>query len=263
MHLKISCFGKNGLCGGGMKIWKDKEVKDLFCAVEECKSGARPLCEAFKKHAKAYGRKPNSVRNYYYKDVENLKADKARVETLQIDLSRHVKNHFKCFDKDEERALLQKIDEMKTKGVSVREACKRLSEGDLSKMTRLQNKYQNMKRQTAKQDNVVVFQKKQKLLTDADMNGLVLGVVKLVKKMAIEEYEQKRICEEGQKEREYSQMIELLNKREAELEILTRKLQNLKVQGKENVEHQTMNEKLKKHLQNKKTEKENQNCQEK
>ena len=56
-----------------MKIWKNVEVKDLFEAVEDCKKRGEPLKLAFVSHANKYSRKPNSVRNYYYKEVENLK----------------------------------------------------------------------------------------------------------------------------------------------------------------------------------------------
>ena len=82
-----------------MKIWNDEEVKELFGEVENCKHGQTALKNAFCLHAKKYKRKPNSVRNYYYHEVENLKNDGARCKNLNIDLSKHDKTHFKNFDK--------------------------------------------------------------------------------------------------------------------------------------------------------------------
>ena len=47
-----------------MNIWKDEEVKSLFLEVESAKSKGQALSVAFLNHAKSYGRKKNSVRNY-------------------------------------------------------------------------------------------------------------------------------------------------------------------------------------------------------
>ena len=173
-----------------MKIWKDEEVKSLFKEVEKCKSEGSALREAFANHAKSFKRKPNSVRNYYYHEVDNLSADKKRCARLGIDLSGHEKTHFVEFDKVQEGELFEKIEKMVAGGQSVRAACMELSGGDLCKMTRLQNKYQNMKRKLKKPDNIIPFKQNQKVLTDADINSLFLGLVKLIKKTAMDEAKQ-------------------------------------------------------------------------
>lgn len=173
-----------------MKIWKNEEVKSLFEAVEDCKKKGEPLRLAFISHAKKYSRKPNSVRNYYYKEVENLKIDQKRCEILGISLKNHEKTHFLHFSEGQEKKLLEDIDKLVSSGDSVRTACQKLSGGDLTLMTRLQNKYQNLKKRNEK-DNIIVFKQRQKLLTENDINSLFMGLVKLIKKTAIDEFMEK------------------------------------------------------------------------
>lgn len=173
-----------------MKIWNDKEVLHLFGKVEDCKKKSVSLRVAFEGHAKIYGRKANSVRNYYYQEVNNLQKDVERCKRLQIDLGKHNKMQFEKFDQEAEQNLLRQISLLTAKGLSVRAACERLSGGNLSVMTRIQNKYQSLKRKSIKADNVVLF-RKQNFLREEEINSLFLGLVKLVKKSAIEEVEAK------------------------------------------------------------------------
>ena len=206
--------------GQKMKIWDDDEVKSLFQNVEKCKECGQSLVQAFAGHAKKFSRKPNSVRNYYYHEVDNLLADKVRAAKLKIDLTKHQKSHFKNFDKVQEGDLFGQIDALTSKGLSVRGACLKLSGGDLQVMTRFQNKYQNMKRKIENSQN---FQKNSaknpkkyeknalkmkklpqndkksaenakiipfkipRTLSDADINSLFLGLVRLIKKSAQDE----------------------------------------------------------------------------
>lgn len=171
-----------------MNIWNNDEVKNLFSEVENCKKENLALGVAFKKHAEKYGRKANSVRNYYYAEVENLKKDTKRCQKLKIDLSKHNKNHFILFEKHEEENLVSSIEGLVKNGQSVRSACKKLSGGDLTLMTRLQNKYQNLTKK--RPDNIITF-KKQQILTESDINSLFMGLIKLVKKSAIDEFTEK------------------------------------------------------------------------
>ena len=181
-----------------MKIWDDKEVKALFSKVENLKQNKEPIVLAFSEHAKLFSRKPNSVRNYYYHEVDNLCSDQARAKKLGIDLSKHNKTHFKNFDKVQEGDLFGQIDKMTSRGISVRAACLKLSGGDLNLMTRYQNKYQNMKRKlvqkqksTQKPGDIIPFRQTRQTLSDSDLNSLFLGLVKLIKKNAQEEVLQK------------------------------------------------------------------------
>lgn len=170
-----------------MKIWKDVEVKNLFCEVEKCRNEKMPLKKAFLSHATKFGRRQNSVRNYYYAEIENLKNDMERTKKLQIDLALHTKNHFEGFDKIQENELFEKIENCVSRGQSVRSACLKLSNGNLTMMTRYQNKFQNMKKKVENKGKIIPFQQRKTLLTDDDINSLFAGLVKLVKKSAIEE----------------------------------------------------------------------------
>ncbi len=173
-----------------MKIWSDKEVVSLFGMVEKCRKNSTSLRFAFEDHAKNFSRKANSVRNYYYQEVDNLQKDVDRCKRLNIDLTKHQKFQFVRFDAEAEKKLLGQIGQLTAKGMSVRAACEKLSGGDLVVMTRIQNKYQSLKRRSVKADNVVVF-RKQTLLGEEEINSLFLGLVKLVKKSATEEVEAK------------------------------------------------------------------------
>jgi len=169
-----------------MKCWNDEEVKALFCEVENCKTKQKALREAFVLHAQKFNRKPNSVRNYYYHEIDNLKKDEIRNKKLQVDLSKHIKTHFQNFDKYQEEELFEKIEKYVENGMSVRGACLKLSEGDLLLMTRYQNKYQNMKRKI-QSNNIIPFKQQNRTLSDNEINSLFLGLVKLIKKSAQEE----------------------------------------------------------------------------
>ncbi len=173
-----------------MKIWNDKEVKKLFDVVENAKKSKKALSEAFCKHAQKYGRKQNSVRNYYYHEIDNLIKDSQRCKKLEIDISKHQKAQFVNFNKMQEEELFESVEKLVKDGVSVRSACLKLSNGNLVEMTRLQNKYQNMKKKLEDRtvDNIIPFKQVQKSLSDSDINSLFLGLVKLIKKTAVDDY---------------------------------------------------------------------------
>ncbi len=185
-------------------IWKNSEVKELFEVVEDYKEKNKSLKLAFIAHAQKYGRKPNSVRNYYYHEVDNLKIDGKRLEKLGINLSLHNKNNVAYFSKEEENELMKEVDEMVKKGISVRKACLTLSGGDINQMLRYQNKYRNFLAKNRKNDekddnfdkkdrtpdNVIEFKKMGKRLTDSEVQSLFMGLVRLVKRNAFEESEE-------------------------------------------------------------------------
>lgn len=170
-----------------MKNWKDEEVKNLFTEVENCKKENIALRNAFDAHARKFARKTNSVRNYYYQEVENLKQDKERAARLEIDLSKHEKEHYVSFDNNEEKKLLEQVGNLTKQGVSIRNACEQISGGDLTLMTRLQNKVQSMKKKSLRKDNVILFSQRKPTLSENDINSLFIGLVKLIKKTALDE----------------------------------------------------------------------------
>lgn len=173
--------------------WEDEEVKTLFKFVEVKKSEGMPLIKIFEEYANKTYRHKNSVRNYYYKEVNALTLDNERAKYLNINLSGHSVMQAKEFTKDEKTKLISDIQELKEKGYSVRRACMELSGGDISKMIRLQNKYR-LETKKGKGDNmgqiIKMPFKQQGLLDDEDIKSLFLGLIKLVKR---QEYERAKI----------------------------------------------------------------------
>lgn len=103
--------------------WDDAQIKKLFSVVEKTKNENKSLLEAFKIFAKKTGRKPNSVRNFYYQEVDNLKNNVGRAEELEICANSYNVNAAKKFSNDETKKLIKEILRQKCLGNSVRKAC--------------------------------------------------------------------------------------------------------------------------------------------
>ena len=216
-------------------IWSDEEVKSLFNTVEEKRGKGESLKNAFSMHAQKFHRKGNSVRNYYYHEVDNLQKDDARRTRLNIDLKKHIKNRLVPFSKEQEEKFLSEVKALTDKGMSVRSACFKLSNGDMTLMTRLQNKFQNLKKEKAeKKDNIITF-KSRKTLTDADINSLFAGLVKLVKKNAYEEVNVKIKEEKETSEYLLKEAYLELNKKEKEINKLKNELNMFKCRKKQDL----------------------------
>mgnify|MGYP001622897872 CR=1 FL=1 len=216
-------------------IWSDEEVKSLFNTVEEKRGKGESLKNAFSMHAQKFHRKGNSVRNYYYHEVDNLQKDDARRTRLNIDLKKHIKNRLVPFSKEQEEKFLSEVKALTDKGMSVRSACFKLSNGDMTLMTRLQNKFQNLKKEKAeKKDNIITF-KSRKTLTDADINSLFAGLVKLVKKNAYEEVNVKIKEEKETSEYLLKEAYLELNKKEKEINKLKDELNMFKGRKKQDL----------------------------
>lgn len=200
-------------------VWSDGEVKDLFKQVHEFKLAGKPTKDAFLQHAKTYGRKANSVRNYYYHELDSLTSDADRVKRLGIDLSLHKKNQFVGFSEKEKQAIITKIQQKLQEGYSVRKACYLLSGGDVKQMLRLQNKFRaNQKNQHS---NILFFRKKPaNKISESDVNGLFMGVVKLVKKMALDEAKNAVAEEKTQANLAIRKLVAQLGQKDRELEFL-------------------------------------------
>ena len=228
-------------------IWDNSEVQDLFNEVENCKSKNKTLREAFMAHAQKYNRQPNSVRNYYYHEVDELGKDSKRLEKLGINLGKHKKNSITYFSQKEEKSLMEKISNLVNQGVSVRKACFMLSNGDVGQMLRFQNKYRNYIGKNKEQkelsiaitpveesfslpssNNIVAFKKTQKTLSESEVQSLFMGLVRLVKKNAIIEGEEKYKTELCTANNLLRKAITQLNSQERELEKLKSDYLNLK-----------------------------------
>lgn len=199
--------------------WDDKEVKKLFKLIERKRKSNKSLLEGFREYAKKTKRKPNSVRNYYYLEVESLKNNKKRAENLGINILKHETQKSDKFSKEETESLVMEILRLKCLGYSVRKACLKIANNSAEEMLRYQNKFRSVvskdkdlynrcllrlkkdglnKKQTSnevnrsvnksqKNENVIYMKKvEEKRLTDEDVNSLFLGLIRLVKKTAME-----------------------------------------------------------------------------
>lgn len=196
--------------------WQKEEVQNLFRVVEEYKAKGKSLLDAFEFHAQKYNRKALSVRNFYYLKVDKFIHNQTLSKQFKINIQLHQKNNFAKFDERQTQKLLEYIKKRTSEGKSVRGACVEIVGNDAKKLVRMQNKYrlemnrkkmQKMQKNTknsSKNDffsekipknqqkssnNLINFPVEQKLLpqklTDAEIQSLFLGLVKLVKKSTL------------------------------------------------------------------------------
>lgn len=207
-------------------MWEDREVQQLFKEVEKTKAKGMAIKFAFSEFAKQSNRKPNSVRNYYYAEIARLDKDKKRASKLGIDLGKHQKNEFNFFSEEEKNNIINKIQEKLKQGCSVRKACYLLSGGDVKEMLRMQNKYRTLSK---KEDNVLPFKKKvNQQISDTDISSLFMGLVKLVKRNAIEQA-QKEVAEQCRKsDAALRDLLAKLGQKERELQFLNSDYKRMK-----------------------------------
>ncbi len=113
--------------------WKDEETELLLNEVKKAEEKNLPLKAVFSRVADETGRKPNSIRNYYYMKVKEGGSglDKRTVS-------------FTPFTKAEIRRLIADVLRAQGEGESVRSCTLRLGGGDRHKMLRYQNKYRSI-----------------------------------------------------------------------------------------------------------------------
>ncbi len=186
-----------------LSVWDDEEVKSLFRFVEVKKSEGVPLIKIFSLFAKCVNRKQNSVRNYYYREIKNLKVNKNRELELGINLNNHIAKTPEPFSEKDTKEVVAKIKNLLEQGYSVRGACLELAGGDASKMVRYQNKYRSEvkykhNKKGKNEDvraNIIKMPVKSNILSDDDISALFLGLVKMVKK---QEHAKARMIVEGE-----------------------------------------------------------------
>lgn len=110
--------------------WQAEEANRLFSAVRDANQQGMPLRSVFEHVAQELGRKPNSIRNYYY---AQLRAQP------QEGLNRAAP--FETFTPDEVHDLLRQVLIARGQGMSVRAAVMQMAQGDRQGMLRYQNKY--------------------------------------------------------------------------------------------------------------------------
>lgn len=263
--------------------WKDAEVKKLFDCIEQTKKENKSLLSGFREFAKKYKRKANSVRNYYYLEVENLKKDKERAKNLNINVSMHNIQSPKKFSNIETEKLITEILRLKCLGLSVRKACLKLANNSPDIMLRYQNKFRSVmkddkelynkcllnlrknglsaSKEMPKENNIVYMKKpEERKLTDEDVNSLFLGLVKLVKRNAIENVEKNLTSEAEFANTALRETLIKLTKLEEQIESKKQELYKEQEKNKRMAEENfilktkianLMNEKLKKNINNK------------
>jgi len=109
--------------------WSDAESSLLWETADEAQQQGLPLKAVFESIAEKTGRRPNSIRNYYYAEVRRRKGDG------------DVTARFVPFTDDEVEWLLIEVLKGRAEGMSVRACLQKLAKGDHSLTLRYQNKY--------------------------------------------------------------------------------------------------------------------------
>ena len=111
--------------------WQEQETSRLFSAVQEARGSGAPLRQVFEDLSVDLGRKPNSIRNYYYACLRNQEQNTPRVQA------------FIPFTEAETHDLLRQVLTGCGQGMSVRACVTEMAGGDKSLMLRYQNKYRS------------------------------------------------------------------------------------------------------------------------
>ncbi len=112
--------------------WRPEETERLWAQVHEANEQGEPLRNVFERVGVELGRKPNSIRNYYYAQLK---------EREEPELKRALP--FSTFAEDEVRQLLRQVLSSRAKGLSVRACVQQMASGDKTLMLRYQNKYRS------------------------------------------------------------------------------------------------------------------------
>lgn len=217
--------------------WDNKEIKTLFSHIEQSNDKGMTLTQAFESYAMFSGRKPNSVRNYYYAELNNLQNNEHQRKKLEIDLTRHQKINPNFFSESETTNIMQEINNLTKKGLSVRKACLNLAGGDITKMVRLQNKYRTVKKEQESKDtplpqNIISMPQKHAQLTENEINSLFLGLVKLIKSNVKQELNFKMQKDTESANSLLRQTLVNLSNKEQQIEKLKKSFELLKLENK-------------------------------
>lgn len=116
----------------GRAGWQEAETARLFSAVRDANAAGEPLRSVFEALSADLGRKPNSIRNYYYACLRDQPEGSRRTPA------------FEPFTAEETHELLRQVLMARGKGMSVRACVMALSQGSHSRMLRYQNKYRTL-----------------------------------------------------------------------------------------------------------------------
>lgn len=112
--------------------WQKQEIEALQKSIDEAEKTGESLRSVFDRLGCELGRKPNSIRNYYYACLRQQGVEGERTPA------------FRPFTQEETHELLRQVLMARGKGMSVRACVMALSEGSHSRMLRYQNKYRTI-----------------------------------------------------------------------------------------------------------------------
>lgn len=111
--------------------WQKQEIDALQKSIDEAAQTGESLRSVFDRVGEALGRKPNSIRNFYYAQVRSQSQDMGRALP------------FETFSQDEVERLVESVLTARAQGMSVRACVRKLAGGDRTLMLRYQNKYRS------------------------------------------------------------------------------------------------------------------------
>ncbi len=113
--------------------WQKREIDALRERIEQAEKSGESLRSVFDDMGRCLGRKPNSIRNFYYAQMRDGQDEQ---RTLP----------FETFTQEEIEQLVTSVLTARAQGMSVRACVRELSGGDHSRMLRYQNKYRSVVR---------------------------------------------------------------------------------------------------------------------
>lgn len=112
--------------------WQKQEIDLLQKRIDEAVQSGESLRSVFDSVSAELGRKPNSIRNFYYAQIRAQEGPEAG-RTLP----------FETFSPDEVERLIVSVLTSRAQGLSVRACVRQLAGGDRTLMLRYQNKYRS------------------------------------------------------------------------------------------------------------------------
>ena len=113
--------------------WQKSEIDALARRIDEAARTGESLRSVFDQLGQELGRKPNSIRNFYYAQVRSQGGDS---------MGRALP--FETFSQDEVEQLVRSVLTARAQGMSVRACVRELAGGDRTRMLRYQNKYRSV-----------------------------------------------------------------------------------------------------------------------
>ena len=112
--------------------WQKSEIDALARRIDEAARTGESLRSVFDQLGQELGRKPNSIRNFYYAQIRSQGGDS---------MGRALP--FETFSQDEVEQLVRSVLTARAQGMSVRACVRKLADGDRTLMLRYQNKYRS------------------------------------------------------------------------------------------------------------------------